>query len=324
MKVGNMNDRQSPKYRYDLLNWFRGLCMGAADIVPGVSGGTIALLLGHYERLVTAISHVDLRLFRLLRTRRWREAAEHMDLRFLIALAVGIATGIVALASLMHHLLEHHLSGTYAVFNGLVLASVFLVVRRIGRWTAPRWVLFALGALVAFQLCRLTPMHTPLTPVTAFLSATLAICAMILPGISGAFVLLLLGVYHPVTELIKGLPRGQITVEGLLLVGLFLAGCATGLLLFSRLLRWLLEHRHDATLCALVGLMLGSLYRIWPFQAPTPSTAELEFKLRHFEHHMPGSAGEALVAVGLATIAGAATYALEKLAERLAPELPSS
>ncbi|GIX01017.1 MAG: DUF368 domain-containing protein [Pirellulaceae bacterium] len=322
-----MNSQQNPQrspIRYDLLNWFRGLCMGAADIVPGVSGGTIALLLGHYERLVTAISHVDARLLRLLRTRRWRAAAEYLDLRFLIALALGIGTGIVALASLMHYLLEHHLPGTYAVFSGLVLASAMLVARRMHGWNSRRMLLLAVGALLAWRLCSLTPMHTPLTPWTAFLAAMVAICAMILPGISGAFVLLLLGVYHPVTELIKGLPHGEVTLEGGVLIVLFATGCATGLLLFSRLLRWLLEHRHDATLAVLIGLMLGSLYRIWPFQMATPETASLPFKQRAFEHHWPADGGEALQLVGLAVIAGVATYALEKIAERFAPELQSN
>ncbi len=315
-----MNIQDNSNIRHDVLNWFRGLCMGAADIVPGVSGGTIALLLGHYERLVAAISHFDRRFLRLVFSRRIGEAADYVDLRFLMALVIGIGTGVVSLASLMHYLLEHHLTATYAVFSGLVAVSSWIVARRIRRWNAGSVALGALGAATAFFICRLTPMHTPLTPLTAFFSAAVAICAMILPGISGAFVLLVLGVYHPVTELIKGLPRGEVSIDGVELVVVFGAGCLAGLLAFSRLLRWLLEHRHDGTMAVLVGLMLGSLYRIWPFQSATSGTAELPFKMRQFVHRPPQDAVEIGLVAGLAVVAAAATYGLEKLAERFAPE----
>ncbi len=301
----------------DIANWGRGLCMGAADIVPGVSGGTIALILGHYERLVSAISHVDKHLVGLILRKKLTQAAEYLDLRFLLGLLGGILTGIVGLASLMHFLLEHHQAYTYAVFFGLILGSAFLVARRLQRWNAASLCLLILGALAAWQICLLTPTQSQLTPLTAFAAATVAICAMILPGISGAFVLLLLGLYHPITDLIKGLPKGQVTVDGLVIVAAFGLGCLIGLLAFSRLLRWLLAHQHDPTMALLVGLMLGSLYKIWPFQQVTAATAKLPFKEQVFENLSPfaSNANVAVVAV-LASLAYVGTLLLEKIGRR--------
>lgn len=313
-----MSDK-SAGFTGDVANWARGLCMGAADIVPGVSGGTMALILGHYQRLVTAISHVDGTLLGLVAGKRWGAAATYLDLRFLIGLALGIATGIIGLASLMHYLLEHQQAYTYAVFFGLILGSTYLVARRLTRWNALRLGLLGVGAVVAWQICLITPSHATLTPLTAFAAATVAICAMILPGISGAFVLLLLGLYHPITELIKGLPRGEITLDGAVVISAFLAGCAVGLLAFSHLLKWLLANRHDSTMAFLVGLMLGSLYKIWPFQQVTAATGDLPFKERVFEHIWPAaSSANLLWVIALAIIALLGTLLLEKIGSHFA------
>lgn len=301
----------------DLFNGLRGLCMGAADIVPGVSGGTMALILGHYERLVTAISRFDRRLLRLIADRQLRAASEYVDLRFLVALGVGILSGIVALASLMHYLLEHQQAYTYAVFFGLILGSTFIVARRLKSWRRSSLILLALGACLAWQISVLSPLEGTLTPLTAFCAATVSICAMILPGISGAFVLLLLGLYHPITELIKGLPRGEFTLEGLLTIAAFGLGCAVGLLAFTRLLKWLLSTKHDGTMAFLVGLMLGSLVKIWPFQQATAETAELPFKERHFELISPlASPANLFWIVVLAIAAGIITLGLEYCGQR--------
>lgn len=313
---------ESSGYRGDVVNWLRGLCMGAADIVPGVSGGTMALILGHYERLVGAISRIDSTLFGLLRRRQFRAAAEHMDLRFLIALGLGMVSGVVALASLMHYLLEHQLPYTYAVFTGLILASSYLVARRLTRLSASSVVSCLVGGLFAWQICVQQPVQSELTVLSAFLAATVAICAMILPGISGAFVLLLLGLYHPVTDLIKGLPKGEFTFDGLLIIAAFLLGCLTGLLAFSRILKWLLAKHHDRTLAFLVGLMLGSLYKIWPFQTVTPETAGLAFKEQVFVHSTPsGDIASVAGVVALVMLAAVGTMVLEKVGARFAPTM---
>lgn len=313
-----MSDK-SAGFSGDLINWARGLCMGAADIVPGVSGGTMALILGHYQRLVTAISHVDSTLLGLVLKREFSQAARYLDLRFLVGLLVGIATGIIGLASLMNYLLEHQQGYTYAVFFGLILGSSYLVARRLKHWNATCIALLIVGSMAAWQICRLTPTQAELTPLSAFLAATVAICAMILPGISGAFVLLLMGLYHPITELIKGLPRLEFTMQGLLIIASFGCGCLVGLLAFSHVLKWLLAHRHDPTMAFLVGLMFGSLYKIWPFQRVTDGTAQLPFKEQVFEHLWPSASSVSLpLVIVLALAALIATLALEKIATRLA------
>lgn len=277
----------------------------------------MALILGHYERLITAISHVDRRFIGLLRERNIRGALEHIDFRFLVGLGVGIITGIVALASLMHYLLENQQAYTYAAFSGLIIGSSYLVGRRLKQWNWGRLLWIAAGAFFAWQICILQPMHGGLTPVTAFLAATVAICAMILPGISGAFVLLLLGLYHPITELIKGLPKGEITVDGLVIVAAFGMGCLIGLLSFSHFLKWLLAHKHDNTLSFLCGLMLGSLYKIWPFQRVTNATAGLEFKEQRFDLIWPAeSTANLMLVVLLCVIALAATLGLERIGKQ--------
>lgn len=278
----------------------------------------MALILGHYERLVTAISHVDTTLIGLVRQGKFVEAMKHMDFRFLAAVGLGMASGILALASLMHYLLEHHLEYTYAVFSGMILVSSYLVARRLGSWNWATGIWTVIGAVFAWQVCLQQPLHGELTPMSAFLCASVAICAMILPGISGAFVLLLLGVYHPVTELLKGLPKGQVTFDGLVIIASFVLGCLAGLLAFSRVLRWLLTNKHDATLACLVGLMIGSLYKIWPFQQATEETAGLPFKEQQFQHLWPAeSSASGFAVVGLALVAAVGTWMLEQLGTRL-------
>lgn len=295
----------------DAINVFRGFCMGAADTVPGVSGGTVALVLGHYRRLITALSRADRTALALAHRRRWSAAARRLDLRFLVALGIGIVAGVLSLASLMHWLLDHRLPETLAVFFGLVLASGWVVARRIDRWSTLTGVAALAGAAFAFALSglpRITPTDGSLFPLYLFASAMIAICAMILPGISGAFVLLLLGMYHPVTGLVRNLTHGLVTLSGLVHLALFLAGCACGLLAFSRLLHWLLEHRRNVTYAFLMGLMLGSLRRIWPLQMPTRPTAELPFSERDWmllsPAQWPGPAWPiiALVALGILTV----------------------
>lgn len=256
--------------------------MGAADIVPGVSGGTVALVLGHYQRLITAISHVDAEALRMLRERRVGAAFRHLDGRFLIALGVGIASGIIGLASLMHWLLEHRPAETMSVFFGLVLASGFVVASYVQRWSTAAAVASVAAAVAAYIIGTLSPTTAEPTLPYLFFCAMLAICAMILPGISGAFILLLLGVYHPVTGLVKDLAGGAVTGDGLLRLVVFTSGCAIGLALFSRFLRVLLDRHASVTYAALLGLMIGSLRKLWPLQIPTTETATLPVNQQHW------------------------------------------
>ena len=248
----------------------RGLLMGGADIIPGVSGGTVALILGIYRRLVTAISHFDVQLVGYLGQRRWRDAAQHIDLRFLVTLGCGILVGIASLASLMHHLLEHHQAPTLAAFFGLILASSWIVARSITPTGRPAiWLWLAAGfaaALLAFWLVGLPDLRPRPGLVYTFFCGTIAICAMILPGISGAAMLLLLGRYEHITGIIKNLVHFDVARDEVVELSIFAVGCAVGLIAFSKILKLLLAHYPSLTMAVLCGLMVGSLRRVWPFQ----------------------------------------------------------
>lgn len=272
----------------DLFNVARGFAMGAADTVPGVSGGTIALILGHYKRLITAISHVDGTTLRMVRRGQIRAAAERLDLRFLITLLSGILLGVILLAGVMHHLLDHHMPMTLAAFFGFLLASVWIVKDAVVSWRWSRWLAMSLGVAVAIAITLLPQTNAELSAVYLFIAASVAICAMILPGISGAFILLLFGVYHPVTGLIKDTAKLNVTTQSLVYLSIFAGGCLFGLLAFSRLLKHLLTHHHDLTMSALVGLMLGSIGKLYPLQRPTAETASLESKYRIHQAYWPG------------------------------------
>lgn len=270
-----------------------GVLMGAADIVPGVSGGTVALVLGVYQRLVTAISRFDRAMVGMVAQRRVRDAAAYIDLRFLGALAAGIVLGAGSLAHLMHYLLEHHRTHILAVFFGLILASSYLVGRIVPSWKATEIAMLLAGFAGAFWLMGRMPTTAPLSYAYLFLSATVAICAMILPGISGAFVLLILGMYYHVTGVIKEVVSGQVTLEHVLFLAVFGSGCAVGLITFSKALKWLLQYFPSVTIAALCGFMLGSLRRIWPFKVPLPAAPGTSWRDRQFENVWPslGDAG---------------------------------
>lgn len=293
--------------------------MGAADIVPGVSGGTMALILGIYERLVTAISHVDRTFLGHLVKREWRAAVEHIDLRFLITLGCGILIGIVGLATLMNQLLEFHLQPTLAAFFGLILASSLIVARMIDRWNIPCFLFLLGGAGFSYWLVA-QPFMTGVEGYPyLFLCGMIAICAMILPGISGAFILLILGKYHYVTGIIKDLAHLQVTLEHVLIIVVFASGCVVGLLGFSKFLRWLLARFHAPTMAILCGFMLGSLRRIWPFKIEVEGAlAEVKAKNAEMINIWPESLdGSFWFAVGLAIIAFLLVVALDYASYRL-------
>jgi len=313
-------DAQASGFGQDMINFFRGYCMGAADTVPGVSGGTVALILGHYQRLVAAISHVDVVLISLLRKRSFSEAIKHVDGRFLAMLGMGILAGVATLAGLMHWLLDHRLPQTLAVFLGLLLASVWIVQAYVDRWTLSRVAWFIAGASLAVMVSQLPKGTGGDSLLFLFGTASIAICAMILPGISGAFVLVVFGSYHTFTGLIKDFVKLNITVEGLLQLIAFGCGCLFGLLACSRLLNWLLAHYRSATMAVLMGLMVGSVAKLWPLQVPTPATAGFELKDRVMQYVAPADwTGSllALIALGLGSFV--AVMAIEWYAKHRSP-----
>jgi putative membrane protein len=310
-----------PAFRpVDFAHAARGFLMGAADIVPGVSGGTVALILGIYQRLVGALSRVDRTLMQLLAQRQWTAAARYLDLRFLVALATGIVTGIVSLASLMHYLLQYQRNPTLAVFFGLILASSFLVGRMVGLRRKHENVLpVVLGlaaALFAYWLVGLPQLQGSETIPYFFLCGVLGICAMILPGISGAYILWMLGAYVSVTGMLKSLLHLEVSPHQLGLLASFVAGCAVGLLGFSKLLQWLLRAAHRPTMAVLCGFMLGSLRKMWPFQRDV-TPWETELKLKTYENYRPEVWGaDEWLCVALAVAAFVGVVALEAWAAR--------
>lgn len=290
--------------------------MGGADIIPGVSGGTVALILGIYERLVSAISNVDRTLFGLIARRQWRATAEHLDLRFLVTLGLGILTGIACLASLMHSLLMHQRPYTLSVFFGLILASSYIVLKMLSpsRFTQ-RVACYGLAlvvAIFAFWLVGLEQVsfHDHLSYF--FLCGILAICAMILPGISGSYILWLLGAYVAVTGIIKSVLKFECTQRELLCLMVFAAGCAVGLVGFSKLIKWSLSRAHDPIMAMLGGFMIGSLRLMWPFQRDlTPEVEKL--KEKRYEQRIPDTwDSEVTLCVVLAVVAVVFVVALER------------
>jgi len=237
----------------------KGIAMGAADVVPGVSGGTIAFISGIYEELLESISSVNFGTIKLLKTEGIKAVWKQINGNFLAALLSGIAISIVSLAKLISWLLENEPVLLWSFFFGLVLASILFIGKQITQWKITTIIVFILGAVLAYWITTLTPLITENTSsVYLFFAGSLAICAMILPGISGAFILVLLGAYKPVLDAVHN--------RDFKIIALFAAGAIVGLLTFSRVLKWLFQHYKNLTLAVLAGFVLGSLNKIWPWK----------------------------------------------------------
>ncbi|MBN2059004.1 MAG: DUF368 domain-containing protein [Deltaproteobacteria bacterium] len=236
----------------------RGFCMGAADVVPGVSGGTMAFILGIYEELVKAIRSFDMDFIKLLLSLRIKDAFERVSYKFLLSLGIGILVAIFSLARILTWLLENQPVMIWSFFLGLILASTFIVSRYLEHWGLSVFICMMAGIVASYVLVGTVPVSTPESPWFLVLSGAVAICAMILPGISGSYILVLFGKYYYVLEAVN--KRDFFTLF------LVAAGACFGLLAFSRLLNWLLHRHHDLTIAVLAGLMLGSLRKIWPWK----------------------------------------------------------
>lgn len=252
-----MPERRSRSLLEYLQLFFCGIAMGSVDVIPGVSGGTMAFILGIYEELLDAIKSFDMHLVRLLLRARIREALEHVPWQFLVVLLSGIGLAVVTLAHAISWLLEHEREYLYALFFGLILASIVAIGATV-RWSLTTGGMLVIGTAIALIVVNLVPLAMPHDPLTLFLSGMAAIVAMILPGISGSFILLILGQYDHVLRAVK-------TFDFLTLVAVGL-GAVVGIISFARVLSWLLKRYHQATVAALVGFMLGSLWKIWPWK----------------------------------------------------------
>lgn len=246
------------KKRNYLLLVLRGCAMGAADVVPGVSGGTIAFITGIYEELIDSIKSIDLQAIKLLLKLRLADFWKKINGNFLLSVVLGIAISIFSLAKLMTWLLDNHPIYIWSFFFGLIIASSVLVAKEIKKWNILTIISMLAGVAIAWWITVMTPSETPDTWWFIILSGAIAICAMILPGISGAFILLLMGKYSYILGAVSNLQIGILL--------LFVIGAVAGITSFSHLLSWLLKNYHTVTVSLLTGFMVGSLNKVWPWK----------------------------------------------------------
>lgn len=251
-----------------LMVGLKGACMGAADVIPGVSGGTIAFIMGIYDEFVGSIASINAEAVRLLLKGQFKAFWKHINGTFLVSLIAGIGLSVILLAGLMQTLLTVYPIQTWAFFFGLIVASSIFILRGISGWKPRDILMLVLGGVMGVTVCTLSPTQTPDALWFIFLSGAIAICAMILPGISGSFILLILGKYQYIMGTISGLVAGENFGGNLLILCVFLAGAAVGILGFSKLLHWLLARWNKETLLVLAGFIIGSLIKVWPWSNP--------------------------------------------------------
>ncbi|MEJ8801051.1 DUF368 domain-containing protein [Pontibacter sp. H249] len=241
-----------------ILLFSKGVAMGAADVVPGVSGGTIAFITGIYEELLNSIRSVNGEAIKLLLRFNIAGFWKHINGTFLVVLLAGIGLSFASLSRLILYLLANYPEMLWSFFFGLIVASAVVVAKKITRWTPGVIISGVVGAAIAFYITVATPGQTPEAYWFIFLSGAIAICAMILPGISGSFILVLLAKYEFIMLALKDFKISIIITFGL--------GCLTGILSFSHVLNWMLKHYHNITVALLTGFMVGSLNKVWPWK----------------------------------------------------------
>ena len=241
-----------------LLLYLKGIAMGSADVVPGVSGGTIAFITGIYEQLLNSIKSVDGQALNYLRRFQIKALWEHVNGTFLVVLLAGIATSVITLAKVITHLLSENPIQVWSFFFGLIVISALIILREIKQWNFGVIIAILVGIAAAYFITSSTPAETPEGKWFLFIAGAVAICAMILPGISGAFILLLFGKYEYILGAIKEFKIADILI--------FAAGCIVGLLSFARVVSWLFQKYHNLTVGVLSGFMIGSLYKVWPWK----------------------------------------------------------
>ena len=290
----------------------KGLCMGSADVIPGVSGGTIALITGIYEELILALKSIDTTWVKKILNLDLKGALAHLHIRFLLSLFVGIGIAIISLARLMNYLLHYYPVFTWSLFFGLITASILVVGKGVKNWSSRTAISFIAGIVIAAFIVNLIPVATPDALWFIFLCGVIAICAMILPGISGAFILLILGKYEFITATLKN----PFLPQNLVIIVVFCLGCLVGLLSFARLLNYMLRNFHQLTMAFLTGLMVGSMPKIWPWKEI------LQTKMIRGKAHviwgsnmMPDTMNiEVLAALGLALLGFIIVLTIERLA----------
>lgn len=250
--------KRTSKIKTYFLVGLKGMAMGAADVVPGVSGGTIAFITGIYEELITSISSFDYSLIKKLFKGEIKSIWQQVNGPFLFSLLIGIGISVLTLMQLANYLLEHHPILLWSFFFGLVVASIIYIAKQIDRWRIVHLMAMGLAIAVAFYITQLTPASGTDNLLYIFICGCIAISAMILPGISGAFILVLMGAYATITKAVSEFDLKTIAVFG--------SGAIIGLLSFSKLLKWLFNHHRNLVLAVLTGFITGSLNKIWPWK----------------------------------------------------------
>ena len=265
-----MPEKRSP-LQFALVT-LKGLAMGAADVVPGVSGGTIAFIAGIYEELINTIDNLDLAFFKVWKKEGFKKAFQTYNLGFLVALFLGIGISILSLAKLISYLLKEHPLLIWAFFFGLIIASIVYIGNQITSWNFGVIIAAIIGIVVSYYITIAEPINSPSSYWFVFLSGFIAIIAMILPGISGSFILLLLGSYVVILGTVKNFVDSLIHwdfdlfKDSIIKLGLFLLGCIVGLKVFSKALTYLFKHYQNLTLSLLTGFMVGALNKVWPWK----------------------------------------------------------
>jgi putative membrane protein len=307
----------SPSLMNRLILFLKGVAMGAADVVPGVSGGTIAFITGIYDELLNSIRSVNLKAFQLLLKGRFAELSAHLNIPFLLVLGSGIALSLLSLSKLVLYLMEHQPILLWSFFFGLVLASIWTVGKQLDRFGPGMMSLFVAGTVVAFWITTVSPTQTPETWWFIMMSGAIAICAMILPGISGSFILLLMGKYRFILESLNEFRLGVIL--------LFSVGMVVGITSFSHFLHWLLHRYRNHTIAVLAGFMLGSLNKVWPWKVPIKTYLDSEGKVHPLTERnlwptryeeLTGNPAEWGMALLVALLGAALVILLERLGSR--------
>ena len=251
-----MNQKRT--FKDYLLLYAKGLGVGAVDIVPGVSGGTIAFITGIYEELINSLRSITLKNIKLFLSWKFKAFWEAVNANFLLVLALGIGTSIFSLSKVVLYVLGNYPVITWSFFFGLVLISTFSILRTIRNFNIPMFICFGVGAMIAYFVTVMTPAQTPDALWFIFICGMVAVCALLLPGTSGAFMLLIMGKYQ---YILNALTEFKITI-----LAVFIGGAVVGMLSFSHFLSWLLRKYHDVTIALLSGFLFGSLNKIWPWK----------------------------------------------------------
>lgn len=295
----------------------KGMMMGAADAVPGVSGGTVAFITGIYEELINSLKQFGPEAIKILFSQGIGAAWKHVNGSFLLALITGIIVSLASIARVVLYWLDNYPELLWSFFFGLILASVWSLCRHIERWESHTITAFFSGAVLAYLITTISPASVEASALTIFLSGMVAICAMILPGISGSFILLLMGMYTPILMAVKNFE--------LFTLGLFGAGCAIGLLSFSHVLSWMFSSFKTTTLALLGGFMLGSLNKVWPWKYTTSYSIDRHGKeiplvqeniLPNTFESMTGEPSSILMAMVLMVVGAGIVFLIEKMGRR--------